>query len=58
MSENDSAINARRTFAIISHPDAGKTTITEKLLCDGGFTRVRVRDDGECAARIDGAVVF
>ena len=25
-------INRRRTFAIISHPDAGKTTITEKLL--------------------------
>ena len=30
------AINARRTFAIISHPDAGKTTITEKLLLFGG----------------------
>ena len=28
-------INARRTFAIISHPDAGKTTITEKLLLLG-----------------------
>src|SRR3954470_6128629 len=26
----------RRTFAIISHPDAGKTTITEKLLLYGG----------------------
>ena len=26
----------RRTFAIISHPDAGKTTITEKLLLFGG----------------------
>jgi peptide chain release factor 3 len=26
----------RRTFAIISHPDAGKTTITEKLLLWGG----------------------
>ena len=25
-------INRRRTFAIISHPDAGKTTLTEKLL--------------------------
>ena len=25
-------INKRRTFAIISHPDAGKTTLTEKLL--------------------------
>jgi peptide chain release factor 3 len=26
----------RRTFAIISHPDAGKTTVTEKLLFLGG----------------------
>ena len=29
-------IRKRRTFAIISHPDAGKTTITEKLLLYGG----------------------
>jgi peptide chain release factor 3 len=29
-------INRRRTFAIISHPDAGKTTLTEKLLLLGG----------------------
>lgn len=28
-------INKRRTFAIISHPDAGKTTITEKVLLFG-----------------------
>ena len=28
--------NPRRTFAIISHPDAGKTTLTEKLLLQGG----------------------
>ena len=28
--------NERRTFAIISHPDAGKTTLTEKLLLYGG----------------------
>ena len=28
-------VAARRTFAIISHPDAGKTTITEKLLLFG-----------------------
>ncbi|HAU91181.1 MAG TPA: peptide chain release factor 3, partial [Alteromonas sp.] len=28
-------INKRRTFAIISHPDAGKTTITEKVLLYG-----------------------
>jgi hypothetical protein len=29
-------IQKRRTFAIISHPDAGKTTLTEKLLLFGG----------------------
>jgi peptide subunit release factor RF-3 len=29
-------IARRRTFAIISHPDAGKTTLTEKLLLYGG----------------------
>ena len=32
-------VNSRRTFAIISHPDAGKTTITEKLLLFGGAIR-------------------
>ena len=40
MSINDptfrSEITRRRTFAIISHPDAGKTTLTEKLLLYGG----------------------
>ena len=30
----------RRTFAIISHPDAGKTTLTEKLLLFGGAIQV------------------
>jgi peptide chain release factor 3 len=30
------AASKRRTFAIISHPDAGKTTLTEKLLYFGG----------------------
>ena len=29
-------VQRRRTFAIISHPDAGKTTLTEKLLLYGG----------------------
>ena len=31
----------RRTFAIISHPDAGKTTLTEKLLLFGGAIQAR-----------------
>src|SRR5258708_39015609 len=35
ISDLASAIAARRTFAIISHPDAGKTTLTEKLLLYG-----------------------
>jgi peptide chain release factor 3 len=40
---------ARRTFAIISHPDAGKTTLTEKLLLEGGAIRMAgaVRARGE-----------
>ncbi|NDC42519.1 MAG: peptide chain release factor 3, partial [Chitinophagia bacterium] len=33
-------IDKRRTFAIISHPDAGKTTLTEKLLLFGGAIQV------------------
>lgn len=33
-------IERRRTFAIVSHPDAGKTTLTEKLLLFGGAIRV------------------
>ena len=36
MSDLKSEITKRRTFAIISHPDAGKTTITEKFLLYGG----------------------
>ncbi len=35
-----SEIARRRTFAIISHPDAGKTTLTEKLLLYGGAVRM------------------
>lgn len=31
----EASIEKRRTFAIISHPDAGKTTLTEKLLLFG-----------------------
>ena len=33
-------INRRRTFAIVSHPDAGKTTLTEKLLLYGGAVQM------------------
>lgn len=36
MTHLDNSIANRRTFAIISHPDAGKTTLTEKLLLFGG----------------------
>ena len=36
----ESEINRRRTFAIISHPDAGKTTLTEKLLLFGGAIHI------------------
>ncbi len=38
--EIQSQIDKRRTFAIISHPDAGKTTLTEKLLLFGGAIRM------------------
>ena len=34
--ELEQEVARRRTFAIISHPDAGKTTLTEKLLLYGG----------------------
>ena len=35
LSKYESEIARRRTFAIISHPDAGKTTLTEKFLLYG-----------------------
>ncbi len=38
--ELEEGVNRRRTFAIISHPDAGKTTLTEKLLLLGGAIRL------------------
>ncbi len=41
------AVEKRRTFAIISHPDAGKTTLTEKLLLYGGA----VQEAGQVRAR-------
>ena len=40
MSDLGNSIASRRTFAIISHPDAGKTTITEKLLLLGQAIQV------------------
>ena len=40
MSQYSEEIERRRTFAIISHPDAGKTTLTEKLLLFGGAIHV------------------
>ena len=53
-SEIAAATAKRRTFAIISHPDAGKTTLTEKLLLYSGLIRtagmVRGRKGGKTAA--------
>ena len=40
--QNEQEIRRRRTFAIISHPDAGKTTLTEKLLLYGGAIQLAV----------------
>ncbi|MEQ8663392.1 MAG: GTP-binding protein, partial [Gammaproteobacteria bacterium] len=40
MVDHTHEIQRRRTFAIISHPDAGKTTVTEKLLLLGGAINV------------------
>ncbi|MCQ4726133.1 peptide chain release factor 3 [Anaerotignum faecicola] len=45
--DNLEAINKRRIFGIISHPDAGKTTLTEKLLLHGGA----IREAGTVKAR-------
>ncbi len=44
-------VNQRRTFAIISHPDAGKTTLTEKLLLYGGAIQLAGTVKGRKAAR-------
>jgi len=44
--EIQSQVNKRRTFAIISHPDAGKTTLTEKLRLFGGAIRMDRRSEG------------
>ncbi|GAB3593703.1 peptide chain release factor 3 [Acetobacter peroxydans] len=49
MAELGSEIARRRTFAIISHPDAGKTTLTERILRAGGAIQLagNVRAKGE-----------
>src|ERR1700689_4765246 len=44
-------ISRRRTFAIISHPDAGKTTLTEKLLLFGGAIQMAGTVKGRKATR-------
>ena len=53
-------IKKRRTFAIISHPDAGKTTLTEKFLLYGGAINQSGRfckgkgNGTPCSLRLDG----
>ena len=51
MSEFLQKLNQRRTFAIISHPDAGKTTLTEKLLLFGGAIQLAGTVKGRKASR-------
>ncbi len=61
-------IRRRRTFAIISHPDAGRTTLTEKLLLFGGAIQmagtVKAHKSGRFASsdwmatNVDGNLVF
>ncbi len=47
MSNITEEIKKRRTFAIISHPDAGKTTLTEKFLLYGGAINLAGSVKGE-----------
>ncbi|MGH8285944.1 MAG: peptide chain release factor 3 [Steroidobacteraceae bacterium] len=51
MTDPSAEIARRRTFAIISHPDAGKTTLTEKLLLFGGAIQMAGTVKGRKAAR-------
>ncbi len=51
MSNDRAEIEKRRTFAIISHPDAGKTTLTEKLLLYGGAIALAGSVKGKKTAR-------
>ena len=51
MSDQIAQLAKRRTFAIISHPDAGKTTLTEKLLLFGGAIQMAGTVKGRKASR-------
>ena len=51
MSIIEKQVSRRRTFAIISHPDAGKTTLTEKLLLYGGAIQLAGTVKGRKASR-------
>ncbi|MDA0705828.1 MAG: peptide chain release factor 3 [Proteobacteria bacterium] len=51
MSKLTDQVSKRRTFAIISHPDAGKTTLTEKLLLFGGAISLAGTVKGRKASR-------
>ncbi|MDR2889692.1 MAG: peptide chain release factor 3 [Lachnospiraceae bacterium] len=51
MNSTITEINRRRTFAIISHPDAGKTTLTEKFLLYGGAINQAGSVKGKATAR-------
>lgn len=49
--KSNQAIQRRRTFAIISHPDAGKTTVTEKMLLFGGAIKLAGSVKGRKASK-------
>lgn len=51
MADYTKEIEKRRTFAIISHPDAGKTTLTEKFLLYGGAINMAGSVKGKATAR-------
>ena len=51
MADLQKEIEKRRTFAIISHPDAGKTTLTEKFLLYGGAINLAGSVKGKATAR-------
>src|SRR5512135_658699 len=51
MTQPSDEVARRRTFAIISHPDAGKTTLTEKLLLFGGAIQLAGTIKGRKASK-------